>query len=325
VRPRGRPSWDLSAGSAFRSPFTRVPTAQNYSLYHSLRETVPTINAAIIKTSEFMGTPTIEAEPDTQMEIEAWLAGLRVNRLQTGWKNWLTTWTGNCSEFGRAHTEIILTADRKDIYALSELHPATINLRPSADRYSVEIVQSGGFGAGPILLNPLLMLNAVHNVQGDDPNGTSLLWGMPLVAEIIAKITRHLGNTWERFGEPTYHVNWDTPEGFSDPTGSEADEIMGGIATRFAGSMDSLANGMKQDFFSSGKVTVTVIGAAGETLDFETPMRTLTEQIVAATGIPPFLFGFHWATTERMSAVQASVLSEMIHARGPRSPGRSNT
>lgn len=312
-RPRGRPSWALSGINPFFSPLNRVPLQANYGLYHTLRETIPLLDAAIAKTVEFVGCPTIEAEPETKQEIEDWLNALHVNRIQTGFKNWLGTWIGNALEFGRAHTEIILTADQKDVYALMELHPATISLRPATDRYSLDIVQNQALVAGPVRMNPLLMLSAIHSIQGDDPNGTSLFWGLPFVAGIITKMTDSLGKTWERFGTPRYHVSWEPPEeGYSDPDGAQSRSIISDLMTSFQQSLQSGVDGDVSDFFSAGKVTVSVIGAEGEALDFETPMRTLTEQVVSKTGIPPFVFGLQWATTERMSAVQAALLTEMV-------------
>lgn len=311
-RPRTRPTWALGGFDAFFGPFTRIPTAQNYNLYATLRETLPILDAAVHKTIQFVGVPSIDAEPDTKQAIEDWLGMVSVNRIQTGWTNWLATWLDNALTFGRAHTEIILTADRKDIYALLEVHPATIRLRPSTDRYSVEILQDQAITGMSVPLNPLLMLNAVHHIQGDDPNGTSLFWGLPFVAEIAAGMLKDLKSTWQRFGTPTYHVNWEPPEGFSDPDGAQSEIIMSAMNSRFNAAMESRLEGDVRDFFSSGVVKVEVIGAAGETLDFETPMRSLTEQIVAKTGIPPMAFGLQWSTTERMSAVQAGLLSSMI-------------
>lgn len=312
-RPRGRASWALGGFDLFQNPLARVPTTQNYALYHSLRETIPLIDAAIVKTAEFVGEPTIDADTGTKQEIEDWLARVSVNRIQTGWKNWLTTWISNGLEYGRAHTEIILAADRKDIYALMELHPATLFLRPAGDRYSVQIVQNQALGTEPVLLNPRLLLNLIHNVQGDDPNGTSLLWGLPFVGEIIGKMINALGESWDRYGVPRYHVNWLPPEGFSDPQGSQSREIMSEISGKFQQGLVSAKEGDIRDFYTSGTVAVNIIGAAGEALDVEAPMRSLIEQVVAKTGIPPFAFGLQWATTERMSAVQAALLSEMIH------------
>ena len=38
----------------------------------------------------------------------------------------------------------------------------------------------------------------------------------------------------------------------------------------------------------------------------------LLEQIVAKLGVPPFLLGLHWSTTERMSTQQADLLTSEL-------------
>ena len=40
----------------------------------------------------------------------------------------------------------------------------------------------------------------------------------------------------------------------------------------------------------------------------------MLEQIVAKTGIPPFMLGLSWSSTERMSAQQADVLTSELEA-----------
>jgi hypothetical protein len=44
------------------------------------------------------------------------------------------------------------------------------------------------------------------------------------------------------------------------------------------------------------------------------PVRQILEQLVAKTGLPPFLLGLSWSTTERMSAQQADILTAEIWA-----------
>ena len=43
-------------------------------------------------------------------------------------------------------------------------------------------------------------------------------------------------------------------------------------------------------------------------------MRQILEQLIARTGIPPFLLGLSWSSTERMSAQQADLLTSEITA-----------
>ena len=43
-------------------------------------------------------------------------------------------------------------------------------------------------------------------------------------------------------------------------------------------------------------------------------MRQILEQLIAKTGLPPFLLGLNWSTTERMSAQQADILTSELWA-----------
>jgi len=61
-------------------------------------------------------------------------------------------------------------------------------------------------------------------------------------------------------------------------------------------------------------VEIKVIGADNQILDSEVPVRQILEQLVARTGIPPFLLGLSWSSTERMSTQQADMMTSEITA-----------
>ena len=44
------------------------------------------------------------------------------------------------------------------------------------------------------------------------------------------------------------------------------------------------------------------------------PVRQILEQLIAKTGLPPFLLGLNWSTTERMSTQQADILTGELWA-----------
>ena len=72
-----------------------------------------------------------------------------------------------------------------------------------------------------------------------------------------------------------------------------------------------------RDFVAVGDVGIKVIGADNQMLDCEIPVRQMLEQIVAKVGLPPFMLGLSWSSTERMSTQQADVLtSELEYYRG---------
>ena len=68
------------------------------------------------------------------------------------------------------------------------------------------------------------------------------------------------------------------------------------------------------DFVAVGDVQIKAIGADGQQMDSEVPVRQMLEQIVAKMGIPPFLLGLSWSSTERMSSQQADMLTSELTA-----------
>ena len=78
--------------------------------------------------------------------------------------------------------------------------------------------------------------------------------------------------------------------------------------------MQAGRDGTVRDFVCAGDVEIRAIGADSQVLDSEVPVRQILEQLVAKTGIPPFLLGLSWSSTERMSAQQADILTSEIAA-----------
>ena len=102
----------------------------------------------------------------------------------------------------------------------------------------------------------------------------------------------------------TYHPSGDAAAYASEHAKAIADAWSDGIrAARY---------GEVQDFVAVGDVDIKVIGAENRLFDTNVPVRQLLEQIVSKLSIPPFLLGFSWSTTERMSAQQADILTSEL-------------
>ena len=64
-----------------------------------------------------------------------------------------------------------------------------------------------------------------------------------------------------------------------------------------------------------------MIGADNQILDCDVPVKHLLEQILSKLGIPPFMLGISWSTSERMSSQQSDILtSELEHYRALLTP-----
>jgi hypothetical protein len=93
-----------------------------------------------------------------------------------------------------------------------------------------------------------------------------------------------------------------------------AEERCRRVAREWSAAMQSGRDGALRDFVASGDVEIKVIGADNQILDSEVPVRQILEQLVARTGIPPFLLGLSWSSTERMSSQQADIMTSEIDA-----------
>ena len=163
----------------------------------------------------------------------------------------------------------------------------------------------------PLPRQELLLFTALNPEPGS-PYGVSLLRSMPFLADILLKIYRTIGKNWERAGNVRYAVVC-RPGGDGMERGS-ASERAGAIAAEWSEAMRDSQSGVVRDFVAVGDVSVKVIGADGPVLDAAVPVRQLLEQLVAKTGLPPFLLGLSWSSTERMSAQQADLLTSELWA-----------
>ncbi len=135
---------------------------------------------------------------------------------------------------------------------------------------------------------------------------------LPFLCGILLKIYQSLGVNWERAGNVRFAVVYKPQGDVIDRL--SAQERAQQIASEWSAAMQSGKNGSVRDFVAVGDVDIKVIGADNQILDSEVPVRQILEQLIARTGIPPFLLGLNWSTTERMSAQQADLMTSELNA-----------
>lgn len=309
-RMRSRPIWDI--GGAV-SPFYAIPDDNKYKLYKHLLNTIPPLRRAITNYTYLVGTLEVTADDPLKTEIEDFLNGIKVDYLSQGYSTARNVRIRSRLAFGKCVSEMVPNNAGNDLYSIVNLDPETITLRENPDSPAVLDVyqqQSGNWNG--VLLDPFWVDVSLNDPE-TDPHGVSILKSIPFVSEFLLTLEECQKKVWERFGVPTYHNNWRPPEGWNDPEGTKATAIMTAIQSSFTEAMEARQRGSVKDFFSSGEVTVDVIGAAEDELNFEIPYKSLMEQIVSATGQPPWMLGFSWSTTERLSTNQADLLTSTVN------------
>ena len=287
------PYWQLSSF---------VPMSLNNRVYASLKEGIPIIDAAIskiVRLCEGFHYETGSAALDTQ--INSFFENVNVGGNQTGICSFVSTYLTQLLTYGTAVGEMV--ADDNGFYALYNGELEALEVKRAENNLDVEF-----YNGNERLPNQELILFSALNPEPGKILGTSLLRGLPFISDILLTIYNTIGENWEHAGNIRYAVTY-KPQG---DDGGNAKERASQMAKTWKDAMSS--KDTVKDFVAVGDVSVKVIGADNNVLDSEIPVKQLLEQIVAKTGLPPYMLGLSWSTTERMSAQQADILTTELEA-----------
>lgn len=277
-------------------------------LYRAMRESIPLLDAAIGKLVRLCGGFTVECAQE-QQALNDFLRSVPCGRGQYGVHGFLSTYLDSLLTYGRAVGEMVVSGGQ--LAALCWGDVTTVQIEQGDGPLDTVICAPDKNGTvRPLPYQHLLLLTTL-NPEPQNPYGVSLLRSMPFMADILLKIYRTVGLNWERAGNVRYAV---VCKPGSAGEYASADRQAETIASEWSAAMQDAKNGVVRDFVAVGDVSVKVIGADGQILDAETPVRQILEQLVAKTGLPPFLLGLSWSSTERMSKQQADLLTSELWA-----------
>ena len=280
------------------------------ALYRAIREGGPIVDAAIWKLTRLCGGVGVRcANPEAQAGLDEFFRSVDTGWGQRGVQSFLDRYLDDLFTCGRALGEIVLTGDGREIAALLCADPEQVEMKMGNSPLEFQLCRSG-VGEGRELPWQELLLFTPFQPTGDAPCGVSLLRSMPFMAGILVKIFQATGQNWERAGNLRFAVVCRPGEGEE----AFAQERCGQIAQEWSAAMQAGRDGCVRDFVAVGDVDIRVIGADSQVLDSQVPVRQILEQLVARTGIPPFMLGLSWSSTERMSAQQADLLTSEVTA-----------
>lgn len=305
----------VTAPQTYRhNPFDRldnyVPlaTVQN-SLYRELREAVPVLDAAIYKIVRLTGGFHIECSKNSHtLALQSFLKNVSVGGNQQGIEAFVATYLEQLLTYGTAVGEIV-TDSHGRFAALYNADLEDIELRRGDDGISAVVCVKNFYETTPVEYPELIALS-VLNPEAGQLCGNSIMKGLPFVSNILMKIYNTIGINWERVGNVRFAVTYKPQNDVMDR--AYAKDRAQQVAREWSEAMQS--GKQIRDFVAVGDVSIKAIGADNQILDSEVPVRQMLEQIVAKTGIPPFMLGLSWSSTERMSSQQADVLTSELEA-----------
>ncbi len=276
-------------------------------IYRELRSAVPVVDAAILKLVRLCGGFRVKCRQE--QKLAEFLRTVPCGRGQEGIDAFLSAYLDSLLTYGRAVGELVVAGEHLRAVCWGDV--TALEVREGANALQTELWGPDDQGRLHRLPWQELLLFTTLNPEPEHPYGVSMLRGMPFLADILLKIYNTIGVNWERAGNVRYSVVC-RPEENLDP--SQARERGSQMAAEWARAMEDGKNGMVRDFVAVGDVEIKVIGGESPILDSEVPVRQILEQLVAKTGLPPFLLGLSWSTTERMSAQQADLLTSELWA-----------
>ncbi len=292
----------------FYSLKSYMPMNVNNRIYHDLREGVPIIDSAINKIVRLMGGfEFVTDNKHLDEEINSFFSKINVGGNQTGIQTFVDNYMDQLLTYGTAIGEMLY--DEDNFYALYNGELDAMEVRRCENGIGVEFFNISS-GTPSAIEKPEKILFSVLNPEPGSILGTSLLRGLPFVSDILLKIFNTIGTNWERVGNLRYAVTYKPQNDSTDK--AFAKERANQMAQAWSDAMSSKER--VKDFVAVGDVKVSVIGADNQVLDSEIPVRHMLEQIIAKTGLMPYMFGLSWSTTEKMSQQQADILTTELES-----------
>ena len=279
-------------------------------IYRQLREAIPVLDAAVGKLIRLTGGFGVQCQnSQAQKKLEAFLAHVPCGYGQEGIHNFLAGFLDSLLTYGRGVGEMVVSGGRLRAVCWGDV--TALQIREGENALDTVLYGPDDKGNMRPLPYPHLLLFSVLNPEPGNPYGVSLFRGMPFLADILMKIYNAIGTNWERAGNVRYSVICKAGDDMDSAAIAQRGNQM---AQEWSRAMEDSRNGTVRDFVAVGDVEIKVIGSEAPILDSQVPVRQILEQLVAKTGLPPFLLGLNWSTTERMSVQQADILTAEIWA-----------
>jgi len=282
----------------------------NIGLFRTIRESIPFANVAILKRIKLIGNFEIETYGNKALleKITDFKKNVQVNSYARGINSFIADTTDSTFTTGFGVGEIIPTKSMTDIWGLKTARTEDIRFIKHEDRLILGTRDENGFKVIPFEQQNLITYLAFDQRDGH-PQGYSILQSLPFVAQIFLRMEKAWENKTWRVGSPTFVI---TVTGGKGQTAQEANDTKDEIKNALQGTMQVKKTGQESDIAGAvaegGKVDISTLGADGEVITDEVPVRTIEEQIIAQLELAPYMLGVAWSTTERMSQHQSDMI-----------------
>ena len=280
-------------------------------LYDTLRDSVPIIDAAIIKIIRLTGGYKVKCtNSSAQTALDDFVQNVNVSGVSMGLESFICSYLDSLLLYGNAIGEIVMDRNRRNIIGLYNAKVSDVTLKAGDNPLNILMYTTDENGDEHLVNRKDLIIHTALNAKPTEIYGCSILKGLPFVSSVLLKVYESISQNFDRVGNIRYAVTYKPSSDSVDK--AYAKERAMQIAKEWSDGMNATKNGQVTDFISVGDVSIKVIGADNQLIDTNIPVRQMLEQIIAKLGIPPFLLGLSWSSTERMSKQQCDILTSEL-------------
>ena len=310
-------AWEINVAQTFKE---YIPFSHDFSVYDSMRLNLPIVDAIYTKYKMLVGMPEFDFGKNKEAEKAAteFIETIRVNQFDRGVYQWIIQLMDSALHYGNGYGELVPSKSLNDVAYLKNAPTKNIRFVKLPDG-TLFLAQFDEFGRKII---PFQQQDFIYHLafwkREGHPQGYSLLYPLNITANIIHYVSMSMKKHWLRVGDPTFAFFIETDKdmkaiGDYESARSAVEELVARWELVQQGRLKGQFGDVAGALPPGSSVILKTIGEGVNPPDFEVSMRLLIEQIVAQSGFPLFMFGFHWGGNYNLTTHQNDMIINQIN------------
>ena len=177
-------------------------------LYESLRVSVPIIDACINKIIRLTGNfKVVSSDEKYQCELDNFIQNVKVGISGQSLYSFMDCFLDSLLTYGKAVGEIIINPETYCIEGLYNADSTNISIKSGTSPVDTEFFIGSGNSSVKIK-NPERLVFCTLNPTPKNPEGISILRGLPAISGILTRIYECIGQNFDRVGNVRYAVTY---------------------------------------------------------------------------------------------------------------------
>lgn len=208
--------------------------------------------------------------------------------------------------YGAFAGEIVVNHEKHQIENFIVIDPATVRFQVQSGTRELlpcQLLDDGTL----IRLNPSSFFYYGLDTDGLNPYGRSPLSSLSLMVKIQEQLINDMASAQHNAGYPTIHFKLKTPERDKSEPLSKYNERMKDEINLVRAEVENKKT--ETNLITYDNLEVSYIGPKGNSHQWSESIQAISEQVVSALHLAPFMIGRNWGTTESWGSAQYQLLT----------------